>query len=105
MSRNSEPWTQEAWRLHGEGLSGAEISRRLAVPQSTVSRYLFKLGKPPIRRAGRRVVERSPPAERPPRRPRRLIDGNQVMPAAEVFARGEIDRAELMRRIVPRGAG
>src|SRR5271156_3031137 len=35
------------------------------------------------------------------RTPKAIIDRKAISPAARAFARGEIDRAELMRRITP----
>jgi hypothetical protein len=102
-------WRDEAINLHanGRGTSISDIAKRLDKDYSAVYQAVRKsraLLRDEIRREPRKVRKDARVggmACYASRAPRKLIDESKIMPAAQMFARGLIDRAELMRRITP----
>lgn len=110
-SGSKPEWHAEAIRLHTEGMSRKTIGRKFGVHTSTVTRAIDPDGERAKHRARVRKSRAKEREERgdvfvPPhqslvepyvyRTPRQIINREAVMPAARLFARGKIDRHELM---------
>ena len=89
-------WDAEARRMRAQGKTSAEIAALLQQSPSAVREVLRGTRRlpPEVLGAGRSFIE--PHA---PRVPRAILDQTGLQSAAQAFAAGEIDRAELMRRI------
>lgn len=89
-------WDAEARKLRATGKTAAEIAALIGKEPSAIKEVLRGTPRPPpeVLGAGRSLVE-----PHVPRTPRVIVDQAVVQAAALAFARGEIDRAELLRRI------
>ena len=89
-------WQAEARRLRAKGKTSAEIAALLDQTVAAVREALrWSRREPPdVFGAGAALVE-----PHVPRTPRVVLDRAALPAAAAAFAKGEIDRAELMRRI------
>jgi hypothetical protein len=94
-------WQAEARRMRAQGKTSVEIAALLGEAPSAVREALRGTRLPaaagddakPLG-AGATLIER-----RVPRTPRVILDQVALTAAARAFAAGEIDRAELLRRI------
>jgi hypothetical protein len=99
-------WQAEARRLRAQGKTADEIAALLQQDPSAVREALRgtpspePFGAKPLG-AGRAKLA----APHAPRVPRVTLDRTVLQAAALAFARGEIDRTELMRRIARDQAG
>ena len=89
-------WDAEARRLRAQGNGVAEIAALLGQEPAAVREALrgTRRSPPVVLGAGQKLVE-----PHVPRVPRVVLDRAGLKTAALAFAQGEIDRAELMRRI------
>ena len=103
-------WWAEARRLRADGLTLAASAERFAVTVPAVCRVVkgrrSRVGErahvaPRLSLRGGALTDAAFVAPRAPRTIRRIIDESALNIAAIAFVRGEIDRAELMRRIAP----
>ncbi len=93
----SGSWDAEARRLRAKGKTSAEIAALLQQDPSAVRealRWNRRDDPPAVFGAGATLVE-----PHVTRVPRVVLDRQALQAAAVAFAAGEIDRAELMRRI------
>ena len=99
----SSSWQAEARKLRAQGKATDEIAALIGQPRSDVRTALRGMPRPPATVGdeakplglGRSFIE--PHA---PRVPRIVLDRAALKAATAAFAAGEIDRAELMRRII-----
>jgi hypothetical protein len=90
-------WDAEARRLRAQGHDTGEIATKLGQAPEVIRAALRGIARPEAEAvfgAGQTLVERHTP-----RVPRVTLDRQALPSGAAAFARGEIDRAELMRRI------
>jgi hypothetical protein len=100
-------WHDECRRLRADGLSLSEIGRRLGVSADRVAYVLDENGYRARRRTDSARRRGSWNIEDPVRRPtgpikRETISQEAKDAAIRAFAKQEITREELMRRITPR---
>ena len=93
---DSGNWRAEARQLRAQGKAADEIAARLGRAPEAIRVALRGTlrAPPPVFGAGARLIE-----AHAPRVPRTILDRQALPSAAAAFAKGEIDRAELMRRI------
>jgi transcriptional regulator with XRE-family HTH domain len=89
-------WQAEARRMRARGKSSDEIAAQLGKTVSTIREVLRGTRRPPPETLG---AAAGFTATHTPRTPRVILDQDMVRSAAADFAAGEIDRAELLRRI------
>jgi hypothetical protein len=99
MRIDSDSWQAQARKMRAKGKTADEIAAELGQAPEAVRealRWTRQDDPPAVFGAGATLIE---PHVR--RVPRTILDRQALPAAAAAFASGEIDRAELMRRIAP----
>ena len=96
-------WMEEAKRLRVSGLTQREIAARLGKARSTIARLFTREEGTHVRRDYYGMLPNTADKLKPHkyRTPKEAVPREVIAEATLAFAKGRIDRSELMRRITP----